>query len=213
MLAGERAAKRRRGHRGVRWFGGCGRRFRILTERSQFRGSGFGLFGLGGVGGGGIGLGGLGLLREGTGVGGRNRLPHFLALQLFEGAVIGALAGIDHPLKALESGGGGGESVARGAGRSFGVFFQEGVAGALPELGIGAAQAAEAPFVANERVDEEALAGVGGAVMFVVFGGELGEIFGFFVEHDLGMGEDAVLHGVVAGCGLALSGWSGRFLR
>jgi hypothetical protein len=55
----------------------------------------------------------------------------------------------------------------------------------------------------NKRIDEEALGGIGGAVVFVVFGGEIGEIFGGFVEHDLLLSIDAVLEGVVAGCGLA----------
>ena len=134
--------------------------------------------------------------------------------QFLMGAVIGALAGIDHPLEALKRGGGGGEGVAGGAGRGFGIVCQEGVGGVLPELGFDAAQAAKAPFVVDERVDEEALVGVGGVVVFVVFGGEIGEIFGFFVEHDLGCGEDAVLEGVEAGCGFSLGGArSGRFLR
>jgi hypothetical protein len=38
----------------------------------------------------------------------------------------------------------------------------------------------EAPFVVDERVDEETLVGIGRAVEFVVFGGEFGEIFGGF---------------------------------
>ena len=70
------------------------------------------------------------------------RLPHFLALELFEGAVVGAFAGIGDSLQALELAGGGGKGVAGRAGRGFGVFFQEGVAGALPELGFDAAHAA-----------------------------------------------------------------------
>jgi len=134
--------------------------------------------------------------------------------QFLVGTVVGAFAGIDHPLEAVEKGGGCGEGVAGGAGRGFEVFFQEDVAGALPELGFDATEAAEAPLVGNERVNEEALAGVGGVMVLVVFGGELGEIFGFFVEHDLGGGEDAVLQGVVAGCGFPFGGArSGRFLR
>ncbi len=58
----------------------------------------------------------------------------------------------------------------------------------------------------NQRVDEEALIGVGGGVVFVVFGSELGEIFGLFVEHDLVNSVDAVLEGVEAGCGFAGGG-------
>jgi hypothetical protein len=94
--------------------------------------------------------------------------------------VIGALARIDDSLEALEGGRGSGEGVAGGAGWGFGIFIKEDVARALPQLGFDAAQAAEAPFVADEGVDEEALFGVGGAVMFVIFSGELDEIFGFF---------------------------------
>jgi hypothetical protein len=136
------------------------------------------------------------------------------ALQLFERAMIDALAGIDHPLEALEGGRGGGEGVAGGAGRGFGIVYEEGVGGVFPELGFDAAQAAEAPFVVYKRIDEETLAGIGGAVMFVIFGCEIGEIFGGFVEHDLGSGEDAVLDGVAAGCGFPCgSARPGRFLR
>ena len=185
-----------------------------MPERSHFLATGCGLFGLRGVGSGAVRGSGFGFLWQRTGVGRRKRLPHFGTLQLFEGAVIGALTGIDYSLEAIEGGRGGGEGVARGAGWGFGILFQEDVAGALPQLGFDPAQTAETPFVANERVDEEALAGVGGAVMFVVFGGELGEIFGPFVEHDLGGCEDAVLDGGVAGCGLALGGArTGRILR
>jgi hypothetical protein len=92
-------------------------------------------------------------------------------LELFEGAVVGALTRIDDPLEALERGGGGGEGVAGGAGWDFDIFCQEGVGGVLPELGFDATQTAKAPFVVNESVDEEALVGIGGAVVFVVFGG------------------------------------------
>jgi hypothetical protein len=45
--------------------------------------------------------------------------------------------------------------------------------------------------------------------VLVVFGGELGEIFGGFVEHDLLSGIDAVLEGVEAGCGLTLGSGTG----
>ena len=100
-----------------------------------------------------------------------------------------------------------GEGVAGGAGRGcVHIFDDESVVGGLPELGFDAARAAEAPFVVHERVDEEALIGIGGTVMFVVFGCELGEIFGFFVEHDLVNGVDAVLQGVETGYGFARGG-------
>ena len=135
-------------------------------------------------------------------------------LQLLEGAVVGALAGIDDSLEALKRGRGGVEGVAGSAGWGFRILCEERVGGVVPQFGFDAAETAEAPFICNERVDEEALIGVGGGVVFVVFGGELGEIFGFFVEHDLGGGEDAVLQGVVAGRGFACGcARSGGFLR
>jgi hypothetical protein len=56
-----------------------------------------------------------------------------------------------------------------------------------------AAHAAEAPFVVNEGIDEEALVGIGGAVVFVVFGAQFGEIAGGFVEHDLVFGVEPCL--------------------
>ena len=159
-------------------------------------------------------------MRQGIGVGRRKRLPHFSvfgfqALQFFERAVVDALAGIGDPLEALKGGGIGGEGVAGGAFQGdFDILYQEGSVGSAPEVGFDAAHAAEAPFIVYKGVDEEALVGIGWVVMFVVLGGKLGEIFGFFVEHDLVNGEDAVLQGVEAGLGLACGGaGAGRFLR
>ncbi len=81
---------------------------------------------------------------------------HFLeAFQLLAGAVVDALAGIDDPLEALEGGGIGGEGVAGSAGRGcVYISYDEEVVGGLPELGLDAAHAAEAPFVVNQRIDE-----------------------------------------------------------
>jgi hypothetical protein len=144
--------------------------------------------------------------RVGWHVGRRQRLPYFEP-EFFEGAVIGALAGIDDALETLKGGGIGGEGLAGSAGQSdFDILYDEGVVGALPEAGFDAAHAAEAPFVVNQGVDEKALMGIGGAVMFVVLGGELGEIFRVLVEHDLVDGVDAVLQGVEAGCGFGPGG-------
>jgi hypothetical protein len=91
---------------------------------------------------------------------------------------------------ALEVAGAGGEGVGGIAGFRFRMLGEEGIGGVLPENGFDAAHAVEAPFVVNEGIDEEALVGIGGAVVFVIFGGELGEIFGGFVEHDLVFGVD-----------------------
>jgi hypothetical protein len=100
---------------------------------------------------------------------------HFLGLEVlefFEGAMPGSLAGVYDPLEALEDAGIGGEGVAGSAGcGSVDIFNYEEVVGGLPEFGLDAAGAAEAPFVVNQGIDEEALVGIGGAVMFVVFGG------------------------------------------
>jgi hypothetical protein len=128
--------------------------------------------------------------------------------------VIVALAGIDEPLEAFEGAGIGGEGFAGSAGQGdLDILYHEGVIGAIPEVGFDAAHAAKAPFALHQDVDEDALLGIDGAVVFVVFGGELGEVFGFFVEHDLVNGVDAVLEGVEAGGRLARSGArSGGFL-
>ncbi len=49
----------------------------------------------------------------------------------------------------------GGEGVAGSAGQGdFDIFYDDGVAGALPEAGFDAAHAAETPLVVNERIDE-----------------------------------------------------------
>jgi hypothetical protein len=104
-----------------------------------------------------------------------------------------ALAGIHDALEALEGGADCCESVAGGGSLYFWMFLEVGVDTGLPEIGFDGAEAAEAPFVVDKGVDEETLSGVGRAVLFVEFGGELGEILGGFVEHDLGFGVDTVL--------------------
>jgi hypothetical protein len=97
--------------------------------------------------------------------------------------VIDALAGIGDALEALKGRGIGGEGVPGSAFQGdLDIFYDERVVGAIPEVGLDAAHAAEAPFVVDERVDQEALLGIGGAVLLVVFVGELSEILGFFVE-------------------------------
>jgi hypothetical protein len=96
-----------------------------LTERSQIRGSRFGLLGLRGLGGGGFGLCGL-----------QAMVPrHFLeGLQFFVGAAPGALQGIDDPPEALKDDGIGSEGIAGSAGDGcVEVFYQKGGASGLPE--------------------------------------------------------------------------------
>src|SRR5271156_151629 len=126
---------------------------------------------------------------------------HLEALQLFEGAVINALAGISQALETLKREGGGNEGVAGGAGLDLRILSKVGVGGVHPEVGFDATHAPEAPFVVDESVDEEPLDGVARAVLLVIFGGEFAEIGGGFVEHDLMWWFDAVLQWVEKGCG------------
>jgi hypothetical protein len=74
--------------------------------------------------------------------------------------------------------------------------FQPGIGPAAHEK-----QRRETPFVVDQGIDQETLAGVVGTVEFVIFGGKLGEIVDGFVEHYLLLGIDDVLEGVAAGCG------------
>ena len=125
-------------------------------------------------------------------------------LEFLAGVVVLALAGIHDALEAVEDRAAGGEGVAGRGFADFRVALDEKIVGGAPKIGLDATQTAEAPFVVDEGIDEEALVGVGRGVEFVVFGGKLGEIFGGFGEHDLLLGVDAVLQGVVAGVGFAL---------
>jgi hypothetical protein len=127
-------------------------------------------------------------------------------LELLAGVVVLALAGIHDPLKAVEGRAAGFEGVAECGFSDFRVVLYEKVVGGPPKIGFDAAQAAEAPFVVDQGIDEETLVDVGRAVEFVVLGGEFGEIFGGFAEHYLLFGIYAVLQGVVAGFGFALGG-------
>ena len=118
--------------------------------------------------------------------------------------MVGALAGIDDPLETLEGVGVRDEGVGGSAFQGdFDIFYDERIVGVVPEIGLDAAHPAEAPFVCNESVYELDLLGIGRAVVLAVFGGEIGEILGFFVEQDLVNGEDTVLQGVESGYGLS----------
>jgi len=136
------------------------------------------------------------------------------ALQLLEGAVIVALAGIDCPLVAHELAGSSGKGFAGCDNAAWALLFKELVADLFPNFGFGAAHAAEAPFVLNEGFDEGVFGGIGREVLLVVFGGEVGKAFGGFLERNQGMGADAGLEGLGAGCRLALGGaGAGGFWR
>ena len=126
-------------------------------------------------------------------------------MQFLEGAVIIALARIDDPLEALEAGGAGGEDVAD-SGQRAEMRIEERIGSRGPKAGFDAAQAVEAPLAVDQSVDKETLGGVGGSVLMMIFGGELGEIVGGFAARDLLLGIDAVLQRVEAGYGFARGG-------
>jgi len=131
---------------------------------------------------------------------GARRLEGF---EFFAGVVVLALAGIHDALEAVEGWATGFEGVAESGFSDFRTVLYEKVVGGPPKIGFDAAQAAEAPFVVDEGIDEESFVDVGWAVEFVVFSGEFGEIFGRFAEHDLLFGIDAVLQSVVTGFGFS----------
>ena len=134
------------------------------------------------------------------------------AAQLGKGALMFALAESYDLLAPREAAGLDGEGGA-GSDANHLAIVQDTVGGVVPKRGFGAAQAAVAPFDVTERIDERSLGRVGGEILLVALGGEMGEILGGFVENDRGLGIDAELQGVEAGCGLALGGaWAGGFL-
>jgi hypothetical protein len=125
------------------------RRFGRMPERPWGCGSGRGLFGLRGL------LGGL----CGTG--------RYEAVQFLERAMIIALAAVDDALEAFKGRGAFGESGAGAGGLEFGAVLDVGLGGVVPEFGFHVAQTAQAPFVVDERVDEETLSGIDGTVLIV----------------------------------------------
>jgi hypothetical protein len=125
------------------------------------------------------------------------------ALKFLEGAVEVALAGIDHALETFQGGSADDEGVAGMASVPADLRGQDGLTGLLPDYGLDAAHTAKTPFVVDERIDQEALGGVGGSIVFMLFRGEFGEILRRFIEHDLGFGVDAVFQGVETRSGFA----------
>jgi hypothetical protein len=128
----------------------------------------------------------------------------YQGLEFFQGPVIAALAMRDGALDGGEFSVIVEKNFARGDDCPVGGLQLDVAAPEIPDLGFGAAHAAEEPFVVDERVDEETLGGVSGRVAFVVLGSEGGEIFGGFREDNLGSGEDAVLERIETGVGAAL---------
>jgi hypothetical protein len=114
--------------------------------------------------------------------------------------VIIALAGIDGSLVAEELVGGGGKSLAGGDNASWALLGKDLVADPIPDLNLGTAQAAEAPFIVDEGVDESALGGIGREMVLVILSGEQGEAFSGLVPYDQGLvALDAAFDGRWAG--------------
>jgi hypothetical protein len=120
--------------------------------------------------------------------------------QLPEGAVIGALGGVDaameegQGIRAEEEGAEGRDQLFLGAPLLHGI---------LPELGLGFAEAAELPLGGNHGIDEEALLGGGGLKTVVMFEGEGFESVRVLARDEVGSGVNAGFEGIEAGNGLA----------
>jgi hypothetical protein len=88
--------------------------------------------------------------------------------QVAEGALVGALSGVDAALQAREHLGADVEDVAEGR---LLIETEGGFEAVFPDMGVGASEAAELPVVADESIDVEALFGGGGLEARGVFGG------------------------------------------
>jgi hypothetical protein len=132
-------------------------------------------------------------------------------LERDEGAMVGALGGIDAALEEVE-----GVAVAfvgLGDLESLGLA-EETVDVESKEIRFEGAVAALQPLGGDEGVDQGAHFGSGGLVAVVVFGGEKFEGRGVFAGDDLGFGVNAGFQGVEANRGLALGrARTGGFLR
>jgi hypothetical protein len=128
-----------------------------------------------------------------------------------EGAVVGAVGGVDAALEAVEILAAGVPDLGHIETFDRGVEAFEIVP---PDLRFEGAEAALEPLGGDEGIDQGAHFGSGGLVAVVVFGDEEGEDRGVFAGDDLGLGVDAGFQGIEADCGLTLSGgWTSGFLR
>jgi hypothetical protein len=134
-------------------------------------------------------------LGVGVGVAGGLELP-----QLVEGALVGALGGVDAALEAFEVTVAVDEGVAEGG---ILVGIKEVLDGVFPDLGFHDGEAAELPVVADEGVDKETLLGGGGLEAVEVLGGEGVEVGGLLATDDEGLGVDAGFQGILGRGGLA----------
>lgn len=128
------------------------------------------------------------------------------AVEVSGGLVVGALDGGDEALEAGEEAGLMEETVGESSvPGEIGCFVEE-VEDTRPGLGFGSEKAAETPAVGDHLIDEELLAGIGGAASFGEFPGEEIEVGGVLAGDDLLDGMDAGFDGVEAGGGFAFGG-------
>jgi hypothetical protein len=128
-----------------------------------------------------------------------------------EGAVEGALDGVDAALETLV----GGVAAVVGLSDLEALDRAENAVDVdLEELRLEGAEAALEPLGGDEGIDQGADFGSGGLVAVMVFGGEKFESRGVFAGDDLGLSVNAGLEGIEADSGLALGrARTGRFLR
>jgi len=142
-------------------------------------------------------------LGEWQGLGGGGRAGGLETFELAQGALIGALGGVDAALEANENAVAAGEGVAEG--RAL-VEAKSRIHFIFPDLGVGLGEATELPVIADESVHIEALFGSGGPETFEVFGGEGFQLGLVLAADDVGLRVDAGFQGIHGGGGLALCG-------
>ena len=119
----------------------------------------------------------------------------FQALEFLQGAVVGALGGIDAALEAAK----GVCAAAKGLACRAVLFRGPGILGfAFEDFSIDSAKAAEQPLILDEDVDEEALLGGGWLPAFPVLLDEVLEFDGVLAGDDLRFGVNADFGGVEA---------------
>ncbi|HEV3200947.1 MAG TPA: hypothetical protein VGZ73_23750 [Bryobacteraceae bacterium] len=132
------------------------------------------------------------------------------AIERVQGAVEGALRGIDAALEEREVVAAADEIQAHAVGV---VAHAVGSALVVPDFGVGERVAAKQPVGVDEGGDEEGLFGSGGFPVEEVLIGEGAEFRGVFRGDDLGAGIEAGFEGVGTGGSLALGGArASRFL-
>ena len=109
------------------------------------------------------------------------------AFEVFQGAMVGEAGGVDPALETVE-----GIGIAHEGAGWLELRFRCGMPDPrFPEVGIGAAEAAQGPLATDQLVHEETGFGGSGPVVFVVLGLELFEIIGGLPRQDFSFGVDA----------------------